>query len=52
MHDFGVRTVYTLLFSGAAVFVAFFLFSMLYPRKAAAAPPASATSGVSSRPKD
>jgi YidC/Oxa1 family membrane protein insertase len=52
MHDFGVRTVYTLLFSGAAVFVAFFLFSMLHPRKAAAAPPANPTSGVSSRTKD
>jgi len=38
--------------SGALLFVAFFLFSVLYPRRAAAALPASPAPTVSSRPKD
>jgi YidC/Oxa1 family membrane protein insertase len=52
MHDLGVRIVSTLLLSGALLFVAFFLFSVLYPRRAAAALPASPVPTVSSRPKD
>jgi YidC/Oxa1 family membrane protein insertase len=52
MHDFGVRIVSTLLLSGALLFVAFFLFSILYPRKAAASSPASPVPAVSNRPKD
>jgi YidC/Oxa1 family membrane protein insertase len=52
MNDLGVRIVSTLLLSGALVFVAFFLFSILYPRKAAAAPPANPAPAISSRPKD
>jgi len=52
MHDLGVRIVSALLLSGALLFVAFFLFSILYPRKAAAASPASQAPATSSRPKD
>jgi YidC/Oxa1 family membrane protein insertase len=52
MHDLGVRIVSTLLLSGVLLFVAFFLFNILYPRKAAAATPASRAPLVSSRPKD
>jgi YidC/Oxa1 family membrane protein insertase len=52
MHDLGVRIVSTLLLSGVLLFVAFFLFGILYPRKAAAASPTSTASAVSSRPKD
>jgi hypothetical protein len=37
VHDFGVRIVSSLLLSGALLFVAFFLLSILYLRKAAAA---------------
>jgi YidC/Oxa1 family membrane protein insertase len=51
MHDLGVRIVSTLLLSGALLFVAFFLFSVLYPRRSAASP-ASPAPTVSSRPKD
>ena len=52
MHDFSVRIVSTLLLSGTLLFVAFLLFSILYPRKAAAAAPASPSPAVSNRPKD
>jgi YidC/Oxa1 family membrane protein insertase len=52
MHDLGARIVSTFLLSGALLFVAFFLFNILYPRKAAAASPASPSLVVSSRPKD
>ena len=52
MHDLGARFFSTLLLSGALVFGAFLLFSILYPRKAAAASPASPASTASSRPKD
>ena len=51
MHDLGVRIVSTLLLSGALVFVAFLLFSILYPRKAAAWSVSPAPT-ASSRPKD
>ncbi len=51
MHDFGVRIASTLLLSGALQFVAFFLFSILYPKKAAAAP-ASPAPSASNTPKD
>jgi YidC/Oxa1 family membrane protein insertase len=51
MHDFGVRVVSTLLLSGVLLFVAFFLLSILYPRKVAASP-ANPAQVVSSRPKD
>lgn len=40
MHDFAVRILSALLFSGALLFVAFFVFHLLYPRRAAAASPA------------
>ena len=52
MHDLGVRILSALLLSGVLLFVAFFLFSILYPRKAAAASLASAAPTASSRPKD
>lgn len=52
MHDLGARILSAFLLSGALVFVAFFLFSMLHPRKAAAALPASPSPAISSRPKD
>jgi YidC/Oxa1 family membrane protein insertase len=52
MHDFGVRIVSTLLLSGVLLFVAFFLLSILYPRKAATPSPASPAAKTSSRPKD
>ena len=52
MHDLSVRIVSSLLLSGALLFVSFFLFSILYPRKAAAAPPPGTAPAVSSRPKD
>jgi YidC/Oxa1 family membrane protein insertase len=51
MHDFAVRIVSTLLLSGVLLFVAFLLFSILYPRKAAASAVSPAPS-ISSRPKD
>ena len=40
MHDLSVRIVSTLLLSGALLFVAFFVLSILYPRKVMGAPPA------------
>ena len=49
MHDLGVRVLSTLLLSGAVLFLSFFLFSVLYPRRASAAQPAPS---VSSGPKD
>jgi membrane protein insertase Oxa1/YidC/SpoIIIJ len=52
MNDLGIRIVSTLLLSGALLFVGFFLFSILYPRKAAAASPANSVPAVSNRPKD
>jgi YidC/Oxa1 family membrane protein insertase len=52
MHDLGVRIVSTLLVSGALLFVVFLLFTILYPRKTAAALPVSPAPTVSSRPKD
>ena len=52
MHDLGARIVSTLLLSGVLLFVAFFLFSILYPRKVAAASPAGAAPAAASRPKD
>lgn len=52
MHDLGVRIVSTLLLSGVLLFVGFFLLSVLYPRKAAAASPANPAPAVSSRPKN
>ena len=52
MHDIGARIVSTLLLSGTLVFVAFLLFSVLYPRKVVAASPANSSPEVSSRPKD
>src|ERR1700688_1449805 len=51
MHDLGVRIASTLLVSGVLLFVAWFLFSVLYPRKAEAAPPPNPTQSAS-RPKD
>lgn len=38
MHDLGVRILSMLLFSGALLFVAFFVFSLACPRRATAAP--------------
>jgi YidC/Oxa1 family membrane protein insertase len=52
MHDLFARIVSVLLWSGALLFVAFFLVGILYPRKLAAASPANAAPAVSSRPKD
>lgn len=52
MHDLGVRIVSTLLLSGGFLFVAFLLFSFLYPRKVTAATPTNSAPAVSSRPKD
>jgi hypothetical protein len=52
MHDLGVRIVSTLLLSGTLLFVAFFLFSVLYPRKAAAASPVSPAPAISSKRQD
>jgi YidC/Oxa1 family membrane protein insertase len=52
MHDLGVRIVSSLLLSGVLLFFAFFLLSVLYPRKVAATSPASTAPAVSSRPKD
>src|SRR5271169_4376082 len=49
MHDLGVRIVSTLLLSGVLLFAAFFLYSIVYPKKVQAAAPAPT---VSSRPKD
>ena len=37
MHDLSARIVSTLLLSGCLLFAGFFLLSILYPRKAAAA---------------
>jgi YidC/Oxa1 family membrane protein insertase len=51
MHDIGVRIVSAFLLSGVLLFVAFFLLSILYPRKAVAAPARTAPV-VSSRSKD
>ena len=48
MHDLGVRVLSTLLLSGALLFVAFFLYSILYPKKVEAAPAPT----TASRPKD
>jgi YidC/Oxa1 family membrane protein insertase len=42
----------TLLLSGVLLLIAFFLFNILYARRAAAASPASPAARVSSRPKD
>jgi YidC/Oxa1 family membrane protein insertase len=52
MHDLGVRIASTLLVSGVLLFVAFFLFSILYPRKVAAASPTGAAPAAVSRPKN
>jgi hypothetical protein len=52
MHDLGVRIVSTLLLSGVLLFVAFLLFSILYPRKAVAGNGGSPAPVISSRPKD
>ena len=48
MHDLGARILSTLLLGGALVFVAFLLYSILYPKRAEAAPPPA----TASRPKD
>ena len=50
MNDVGVRIVSTLLLSGVFLLAAFFLFSVLYPRKAVAAP-AGSPPVANSRPK-
>jgi YidC/Oxa1 family membrane protein insertase len=39
LHDLAVRIASTLLLSGVLLFVAFFIFGVLYPKKAAAAAP-------------
>ena len=52
MHDLGIRILSAFLLSGVLLFVAFFLLSILYPRKVAAAPPASQATEVSRTPKD
>jgi YidC/Oxa1 family membrane protein insertase len=52
MHDIGVRILSALLLSGTLLFVSFVLFNLLYPRRAVAAPSASAAPAVTSRPKD
>jgi len=40
MSDLGIRITSWVLFSGVVLFAAFFFFSLIYPRKAAAAPSA------------
>jgi YidC/Oxa1 family membrane protein insertase len=50
MHDLGVRILSTLLLSGAVLFVSFYLFSVLHPRRAAAA--ANPAPTISSLSKD
>jgi|SRR5215469_12169003 len=53
MHDLAVRVLSTLLLSGVLLFVALFLFSILYPRRAGAAPaPTNTAPQVSSQSKD
>ena len=52
MHDLGVRVFSILLLSGVLMFVAFFLLSILYPRRAAAASPAGNSHTVTVRSKD
>jgi YidC/Oxa1 family membrane protein insertase len=52
MHDLGVRIASTLLLSGALLLVTFFLWSIVYPRKAAAASSAGPGPQLSNRPKD
>lgn len=52
MNDFAARIASTLLVSGVLLFVAFFLYSILYPRSVAAASAAGAIPTASSRPKD
>src|SRR5580704_14841158 len=52
MHDLGVRFVSTLLLSGALLLVTFFLWSIVYPRKAAAISSAGPGPQLSNRPKD
>jgi len=49
MHDIGIRVASTVLFSGVLLFVAFLFYSVLYPRRAMAAGPASAPHTVASR---
>jgi len=51
MHDLEVRVASTLLFSGVLLFVAFLIYSVLYPRKVAAATGGSVAM-VSSRNSD
>jgi YidC/Oxa1 family membrane protein insertase len=50
MHELGVRIASTLLISGALLFVAFLLFSILYPRKASAA--SSVETAATNKAKD
>ncbi|HTX33458.1 MAG TPA: YidC/Oxa1 family membrane protein insertase [Bryobacteraceae bacterium] len=52
MHDLGARILSALLCGGALLFVALFLFSLLHPRKAAAASPAGPPPSLASRPKN
>ncbi len=52
MHDIGARIVSILLLSGALLFVAVFVMSVLYPRKATAASAAGTAPAAYSGPKD
>lgn len=52
MHDVGVRILSTLLLSGVLLFVAFFLLTIFYPRRATAAAPARPVPEISHPRKD
>jgi YidC/Oxa1 family membrane protein insertase len=52
MHDLGVRIVSALLLGGVLLFVGFFLFRVLYPRRAVAASSAKPATTISTQPKD
>jgi YidC/Oxa1 family membrane protein insertase len=52
MHDLGARILSAILLSGGLVFLAFFLFSILHSRKAAAAEPAGPAPAIANPPKD
>lgn len=52
MHDLSVRILSALLCSGVLLFVAFLIYSVLYPRKVHAAAAAGPASSITTRAKD
>lgn len=52
MHDLSVRILSALLCSGVLLFVAFLIYSVLYPRKVHAAAPAGPAPSITTRAKD